>query len=164
MHVAPEKKFILVKSPAKKNIFSILRVYLQTMIQYFFLFLVLQVAINYSSLDLKLMQRCPYIHEMKERLLGPQRADTLAMESFDRERDNLLENSGRPGTNQVGTVATVVKVRVGSLQTPEKIQVIQTFLMISFDYFKRKTFCSLVSRVESTQKITFHCFRCWMFF
>jgi hypothetical protein len=78
------------------------------------------------------MQRCPYIHEMKERLLGSQRADTLAMESFDRERDNLLENTGRSGTNQVGTVATVVKVRVGSLQTPEVIQVIQTFLMISF--------------------------------
>lgn len=73
------------------------------------------------------MQRCPYIHEMKERLLGSQRADTLAMESFERERDNLLENASRPGSNQVGTVSTVVKVRVGSLQTPEKIQVIQFF-------------------------------------
>lgn len=78
------------------------------------------------------MQRCPYIHEMKERLLGSQRTDTLAMESLDRERDNLLENSSRPGSYQVGTVATVVKVRVGSLQTPEKVQVIDNFLMISF--------------------------------
>lgn len=75
----------------------------------------------------KHMQRCPYIHEMKERLLGSQRTNTLAMESFDRERDNLLENASRPGSNQVGTVATVVKVRVSSFDTPKKIQVIQTF-------------------------------------
>lgn len=73
------------------------------------------------------MQRCPYLHEMKERLLGTQRADTLAMESFDRERDNLLENSSRPGSNQVGKVATVVKVRVSSFDTPQKIQVIDSF-------------------------------------
>lgn len=73
------------------------------------------------------MQRCPYIHEMKERLLGTQRVDTVAMESFDRERDNLLENASRPGSNQVGTVATVVKVRVSSFDTPKLVQVIQTF-------------------------------------
>lgn len=77
------------------------------------------------------MQRCPYVHEMKERLLK-QRTDTLAMESFDRERDNLLENTSRPGSYQVGQVGTVVKVRLGSLQTPEVIQVIQIYLMISF--------------------------------
>lgn len=108
--------------------------------------LILQVAIIYSSLDWKHMQRCPYIHEMKERLLGSQRADTMAMESFDRERDNLLDNSSRPGSNQVGTVATVVKVRVSSYDTPKMIQVISKFfLIISFDYFKRKSFCFLVS-------------------
>lgn len=72
------------------------------------------------------MQRCPYLHEMKERLLGSQRG--IALESLDRERDNLLENNSRPGSNQVRTtVATVVKVRVSSFDTPEKIQVIQTF-------------------------------------
>lgn len=78
------------------------------------------------------MQRCPYLHEMKERLLGSQRADTLAMESFNRERENLLENASRPGSNQVGTVATVVKVRVSSFDTPKMIQVIKLiwFLII----------------------------------
>lgn len=85
------------------------------------------------------MQRCPYIHEMKERLLGSQpRGDNLAMESFgDRERDKLLgDNSSRPGSNQVGTVqtvGTVVKVKFGSLETPQKIQVISILLsLISF--------------------------------
>lgn len=77
------------------------------------------------------MQRCPYLHEMKERLLGSQRGDTLAMESFDRERDNLLDSASRPGSNrqsdQVGKVATVVKVRLSSLETPQKIQVISKF-------------------------------------
>ena len=81
------------------------------------------------------MQRCPYLHEMKERLLGSQRADTMAMESFDRERDNLLEHASRPGSNQVGKVATVVKVRVSSFDTPTKIQVINDFFLI---IFKRK--------------------------
>lgn len=75
------------------------------------------------------MQRCPYIHEMRERLLGPQLPqvrvqphqqeqqqqqqqyqESLAMESFererDRERDNLLPES-RPESNQVGTVVMV---------------------------------------------------------
>lgn len=72
------------------------------------------------------MQRCPYLHEMKERLLGSQRG-AIALESFDRdrERDNLLDSSSRPGSNQVGTVATVVKVRVSSFDTPKKIQVIK---------------------------------------
>lgn len=88
---------------------------------------ILQVALNYISLDWNHMQRCPYLHEMKERLLGAQRGDTLAMESFDRERDNLLEHPSRPGSNQVGKVATVVKVRVSSFDTPQKIQVIQSF-------------------------------------
>ena len=72
------------------------------------------------------MQRCPYLHEMKERLLGSQRADTLVMDTLG-ERDNLLENASRPGSNQVATVATVVKVRVGSLEMPQLIQVISNF-------------------------------------
>lgn len=64
---------------------------------------------------------------MKERLLGTQRGNTLAMESFDRERDTLLDNSSRPGSNQVGTVETVVKVRVSSFDTPPMIQVNKYF-------------------------------------
>lgn len=95
------------------------------------------------------MQRCPYLFEMKERLLGSQRTNTMVMESFDRERDNLLDNCSRPGSNQVGTVATVVKVRVSSFDTPEKIQVIKDFFLI---IFKRKHFCFLVSLVDHTEK------------
>jgi hypothetical protein len=70
------------------------------------------------------MQRCPYIYEMKERLLKQR---DIAMESLSQERDNLLDNSSRPASYQVGQVGTVVKVRLGSLQTPEVIQVIQLF-------------------------------------
>lgn len=99
------------------------------------------------------MQRCPYLFEMKERLLGSQRADTIKMESFDRERDSLLEQSSRPGSNQVGTVATVVKVRVSSFDTPQKFQVITDFFLI---IFKRKHFCFLVSLVDQKKK-SVHC-------
>lgn len=75
------------------------------------------------------MQRCPYIHEMKERLLGSQRGtDSMPMESFN-ERDNLLEHTSRPGSNQVGTVGTVVKVRVSSFDMPEKVQVVQVIFL-----------------------------------
>lgn len=97
------------------------------------------------------MQRCPYLHEMKERLLGAQRANTLVMESFDRERDTLLENTSRPGSNQV-PVATVVKVRLSSLATPQRIQVILKF---SFDYFQAQTFCShfRVSNISKLAKL-----------
>lgn len=98
------------------------------------------------------MQRCPYIHEMKERLLGIQRGDTLAMESMDRERDNLLENSSRPGSNQVGTVATVVKVRVSSFDTPKKIQVISNFLMIFFAYFQAQNFLFSCFHVDQKEQ------------
>jgi hypothetical protein len=59
---------------------------------------------------------------MRERLLGSQKNDSLAMESFDRERDNLLDSHSRPESNQVGTL---VKVRLGSLETPKKVKVIQ---------------------------------------
>ena len=75
------------------------------------------------------MQRCPYIHEMKERLLITQRGtDSMPMESFN-ERDNLLEHTSRPGSNQVGTVGTVVKVRVSSFDMPEKVQVVQVIFL-----------------------------------
>lgn len=72
------------------------------------------------------MQRCPYLYEMKNRLLGSQRNEALPMESFS-ERDNLLENTSRPASNQVGAkvVGTVVKVRVSSFDTPELVQVVQ---------------------------------------
>lgn len=77
------------------------------------------------------MQRCPYLHEMKERLLGSQRGtDSMAMESFT-ERDNLLEHTSRPGSNQVGTVGTVVKVRWSSFESPQMVQVVQ----VIFDFF-----------------------------
>lgn len=79
------------------------------------------------------MQRCPYLFEMKERLLGSQRTEALPMESFS-ERDNLLEHTSRPTSNQVGAkvVGTVVKVRVSSFDTPELIQVIFFKLSLFF--------------------------------
>lgn len=81
------------------------------------------------------MQRCPYLYEMKERLIGSQRrSEALPMESFS-ERDNLLEHTSRPTSNQVGAkvVGTVVKVRVSSFDTPELVQVVQViFYFYSF--------------------------------
>lgn len=124
-HVCRDRKIYFHNFDAKKKSLISSHSYLQTND------FILQVAINYSSFDRKHMQRCPYLHEMKERLLGAQRGDTMAMESFDRERDNLLENTSRPGSNrqsdQVGKVATVVKVRLSSLETPQVIQVISKF-------------------------------------
>lgn len=51
------------------------------------------------------MQRCPYIHEMRERLLGENNRETLQLESM--ERDNLIDNRHSSETNQVGTVVKV---------------------------------------------------------
>ncbi|XP_046867313.1 proton channel OtopLc isoform X4 [Drosophila willistoni] len=50
------------------------------------------------------MQRCPYIHEMRERLLDQPRETTLQLENM--ERANLLDNrqSAASESNQVGTV------------------------------------------------------------
>lgn len=62
------------------------------------------------------MQRCPYIHEMKERLLG-QPQESFAMESL--ERDNLIDSNSHNNSHrdihsrqselrdQVGTVVKV---------------------------------------------------------
>ncbi|XP_055844388.1 proton channel OtopLc isoform X7 [Episyrphus balteatus] len=47
------------------------------------------------------MQRCPYIHEMRERLLCEQR-ESVALEPM--ERANLLDNRQSAESNQVGTV------------------------------------------------------------
>ncbi|EDW27015.1 GL16467 [Drosophila persimilis] len=48
------------------------------------------------------MQRCPYIHEMRERLLDQPR-ETLQLENM--ERANLLDNrQSASESNQVGTV------------------------------------------------------------
>lgn len=52
------------------------------------------------------MQRCPYIHEMRERLLDQPR-ETLQLENM--ERANLLEN--RQSASESNQVGTVVKVR-----------------------------------------------------
>ncbi|KAL5276843.1 OTOP3 family protein [Megaselia abdita] len=45
------------------------------------------------------MQRCPYIHEMRERLLGENNRETLQLESM--ERDNLIDNRHSSETNQL---------------------------------------------------------------
>uniref|UniRef100_T1GHN7 Uncharacterized protein n=1 Tax=Megaselia scalaris TaxID=36166 RepID=T1GHN7_MEGSC len=45
------------------------------------------------------MQRCPYIHEMRERLLGDNNRETLQLESM--ERDNLIDNRHSSETNQL---------------------------------------------------------------
>lgn len=89
------------------------------------------------------MQRCPYVYEMKERFLSSQqRGDSFAMESLEREKLLGDHSASRPGSNQVGksvpTVATVVKVRMGSisLETPQKIQVIFIFIFLSFVFSK----------------------------
>lgn len=51
------------------------------------------------------MQRCPYLHEMRERLLDQPR-ETLQLESM--ERANLLDNrQSATESNQVGTVVKV---------------------------------------------------------
>lgn len=51
------------------------------------------------------MQRCPYIHEMRERLLG-QNNESLALGTLDREE--LIENQQNiMDNNQVGTVVKV---------------------------------------------------------
>lgn len=95
------------------------------------------------------MQRCPYITEMKERLLGVQRTEALPMESFS-ERDNLLDHTSRPTSNQVGAkiVGTVVKVRVSSFDTPQLVQVVQViFLTFFFIFFKSAKLFSLINVV-----------------
>lgn len=86
---------------------------------------------SFYGLSWNHMQRCPYAFEMKERFLSSQqRGDSFAMESLEREKLLGDQSASRPGSNQVGkvpTVATVVKVRVGSLEQPQKIQVISIF-------------------------------------
>lgn len=67
------------------------------------------------------MQRCPYIHEMRERFINDTPNQAYIMSRIDRERDraereNLLGNPRQSSTfsdtsnNQVGTV---VKVWIG---------------------------------------------------
>lgn len=51
------------------------------------------------------MQRCPYLHEMRERLLDQPR-ETLQLENM--ERANLLDN--RQSATESHQVGTVVKV------------------------------------------------------
>lgn len=59
------------------------------------------------------MQRCPYIHEMKERLLGPNynqpqsNRESYAMDSL--ERTGLIQDNRQSerDSNQVGTVVKV---------------------------------------------------------
>ncbi|XP_037918939.1 proton channel OtopLc isoform X3 [Hermetia illucens] len=52
------------------------------------------------------MQRCPYIHEMRERLLG-QPQESMAMDTM--ERDGLIDNRQSAELNQVGTVVKTVE-------------------------------------------------------
>ena len=60
------------------------------------------------------MQRCPYIHEMRERLLGDSNRETLQLESM--ERDNLIDNRHSSETNQVGTVVKVWALSIRSFK------------------------------------------------
>jgi hypothetical protein len=78
---------------------------------------------------------------MKNRLLGTQRNEALPMESFS-ERDNLLENTSRPTSNQVGAkvVGTVVKVRVSSFDVPELVQVVQVIFFFFYSLKAQKKF------------------------
>lgn len=55
------------------------------------------------------MQRCPYIHEMRERLLNDQNRESLPLEQM--ERANLLDNRQSAELQQVGTI-----VKVGASQ------------------------------------------------
>lgn len=49
------------------------------------------------------MQRCPYIHEMRERLLGqPNESVPMAM-----DREEILDRRQNMESNQVGTVVKV---------------------------------------------------------
>nr|XP_036221687.1 proton channel OtopLc isoform X5 [Bactrocera oleae] len=48
------------------------------------------------------MQRCPYIHEMRERLLNEQPRESVPLQQM--ERANLLDNRQSADSNQVGTV------------------------------------------------------------
>jgi hypothetical protein len=66
---------------------------------------------------------------MKERFLATQRnTESVPMESFS-ERDNLLEHTSRPSSNQVGKVGTVVKVRWSSLPSEQKAKVVQVIFL-----------------------------------
>lgn len=61
------------------------------------------------------MQRCPYLHEMRERLLDQPR-ETLQLENM--ERANLLDN--RQSASESHQVGTVVKVgAVGCTRTKD---------------------------------------------
>lgn len=51
------------------------------------------------------MQRCPYIHEMRERLLNEQPRESVPLQQM--ERANLLDNRQSADSNQVGTVVKV---------------------------------------------------------
>lgn len=64
------------------------------------------------------MQRCPYLHEMRERLLDQPR-ETLQLENM--ERANLLDN--RQSASESHQVGTVVKVgAVGCTRTKDSYQ------------------------------------------
>lgn len=64
------------------------------------------------------MQRCPYLHEMRERLLDQPR-ETLQLENM--ERANLLDN--RQSASESHQVGTVVKVgAVGCTRTKDSNQ------------------------------------------
>lgn len=49
------------------------------------------------------MQRCPYLHEMKERLLNQGNADALLLEAMDKEMLEVRTDSA------VGTVVKVTR-------------------------------------------------------
>lgn len=84
------------------------------------------------------MQRCPYIHEMRERLLNeqPQR-ESVPLEQM--ERANLLDNRQSADSNQVGTV-----VKVGAIyHTRTKDTLLECLKFFSFHLNKLRKKCQL---------------------
>lgn len=75
------------------------------------------------------MQRCPYLHEMRERLLDQPR-ETLQLENM--ERANLLDN--RQSASESHQVGTVVKVgAVGCTRTKDSSHMQYQALSSHFD-------------------------------
>lgn len=76
------------------------------------------------------MQRCPYIHEMRERLLG-QPTNSMAMEAM-MQREGLID--GRQSDNQVGTVVKVGRAMLVSKKKKKRMKN-KLFIFIYFVYY-----------------------------
>lgn len=65
------------------------------------------------------MQRCPYIHEMRERLLGQLNNESMPLKTV--EREELIDNQQNiiMDHNQVGTVVKVGAMLVYTFVAPK---------------------------------------------